>query len=419
MTRHLVGLGKLLFVAGLMYWVFSSIQWRDSIIRTAPTTGQSEQTFGDIRGRWDGTDIVEFDPEGPAPPIRLRVTDDLGVVPGLTTYWRELDLGWFLLGAACYLLSVVFSATRWWWLLRVNDLPIGFWAAQRYTWIGLFFNNVVPGQTGGDLVKALYVMKRCQGERVPAMMSVVVDRVMGLASLSLLAAVAVLFYLDQQEFASLAVALWAVLGAVVVLGCLAFSRRLRAFVRLKDLLERLPHKIGQLLKRIDQAVYFYRDHTMGMTVWLFGGVLNHVSSVFSYALVGLALGVGMPIEHYFVLIPVIIIVSAVPIAPNGWGVGEGLFRWLFGRFGAEHLVHVPLARAQVIMGTRGVALSVLYRVHLTAWSLLGGVLYFFGKDKISRAELAAEAARDEDDSGTWQAGRQEPEIAGESASGIR
>src|SRR5690606_24870870 len=141
------------------------------------------------------------------------------------------------------------SATRWWWLLRVNRLPVGFWAAQRFTWIGLFFNNVVPGQTGGDLVKALYVMKRCHGERVAAMMSVVVDRVMGLASLSLLAAVAVLFYLDRQEFASLAVALWGVLGAVVLLGCLAFSRRLRALVRLKDLLERLPPRIGQILKR--------------------------------------------------------------------------------------------------------------------------------------------------------------------------
>src|SRR5690606_21519442 len=126
-------------------------------------------------------------------------------------------------------------------------------------------------------------------------------------------------YLDRQEFASLAVALWGVLGAVVLLGCLAFSRRLRALVRLKDLLERLPPRIGQILKRIDQAVYFYRGHTAGMTAWLLGGIVNHVSSVFSYALVGRALGVGVPLEHYFVLIPVIVIVSAVPIAPNGWG----------------------------------------------------------------------------------------------------
>ena len=80
----------------------------------------------------------------------------------------------------------------------------------------------------------------CHGARVPAMMSVVVDRVMGLASLALLAAIAVLFYLHDPEFATLAVGLWAILACIVLAGAIEFSRRLRSLVRLKALLERFP-----------------------------------------------------------------------------------------------------------------------------------------------------------------------------------
>ncbi|MCB9869465.1 MAG: flippase-like domain-containing protein [Planctomycetes bacterium] len=394
MRRHLLTAGKLLFVAGLMYWVLSNIQWRDSWVKIDPVAKQETRHFGYIQGAWDGVE-VRFRSEDGGPPQVLRPDANLRVDPGLPTLWLNLRAGWFALGALCYLLTVSFASSRWWWLLEVNRLPIGYWAAYRYTWVGVFFNNVVPGQTGGDLVKAIYVMKRCHGERVPAMMSVVIDRILGLASLSLLAAIAVLFYLDNSEFATLAAVLWAVLAGVVLLGVVAFSRRIRSLIRLRDLLEKLPPKLSHVLKRIDHAVYFYRGHKTGIFVWLLLGTINHVLSVASYAFVGEALGVGIPMQDYFVLIPIIVIVSAVPIAPNGWGVGEFMFRRLFGDFGAPHLVGADALTATKVMGTRGVALSLLYRIHLTLWSLVGGVLFFFDKDKVTRAEMERQAAAEE------------------------
>ena len=402
MKQYAVLLTKLLVVAGLMYWVFSNIQLNDRLVETAPN-GAVTETGGQVVGAWDQPE-VRFLKTGDTQPVEVSS----GVQVGIVTYWKNLSVPWFLLGAFCYLLSVLFAATRWWWLLTVNKLPISFWSAYRFTWIGIFFNNVVPGQTGGDLVKALYVMKRCEGARVPAMVSVVVDRIMGLASLSLLAAISVLFYLNTAEFRNLAIVLWAVLGMVILFGVISFSRRVRSLIRLKQLLEMLPNRIGHLLKRIDHAVFFYRQHKRGMGMWLFGGIFNHISSVCSYACIGTALGVGMPFSDYFVLIPVIVTVSAIPIAPNGWGVGEFLFKELFGKFGAVHLPDLAPAVATHAMGTRGVALSIVYRIHLTTWSMLGGILYFFGKDKVSREELVAEAGRDSGQEGAAKsAGAQE------------
>ena len=105
-------------------------------------------------------------------------------------------------------------------------------------------------------------------------------------------------------------------------------------------------------------------------------------------------GVGMPAFEYFVLVPVINIASAIPIAPNGWGVGELLYGYLFAEHGAQHLVGVTDAAAA--MRTRGVALSLLYRAVLTAFSCLAGLLVLFEKDRVTRADIDREVARDDE-----------------------
>jgi uncharacterized protein (TIRG00374 family) len=383
---------KLALVGLLCWWVVASVQWRDRVTTTA-ADGPSTSAAVTIEGPWDG-EVVRYRTEAGPTEVRPGLQADGSVVsvePGLTTYFVQLDKLYFVLGALCYLVTLSASAWRWWWLLRVNGLDVRLGEALRFTWIGVFFNNVVPGQTGGDVVKALYIVKRCPDGRVPALMSVVVDRLLGLASLALLGAVVVLFQLER--FGGIALGIWGVLILVAGLGFFAFSRKVRRMVRLDQLLRKLPPKLAGPLMKIDQAVFFYRDHKGGILGWLLAGSLNHVVTIASFYLMGTALGVDLPPLDYFALIPVILIVSAVPIAPNGWGVGEALFGTLFGKFGAIHLQGLVPDPEQV-MRTRGVALSVLYRLHTTLWSLVGGAMVLLDKDRVTRREVEAEVARE-------------------------
>ena len=130
----------------------------------------------------------------------------------------------------------------------------------------------------------------------------------------------------------------------------------------------------------------------GLGAWLVGlslvlGIFNHCIAVLSVVCFGLAIGVGMPTFEYFVLVPVINMASAIPIAPNGWGFGELLYGYLFAEHGAQYLTDVVDAASA--MRTRGVALSLLYRSVLTAFSCLAGLLVLFEKDKVTRADLEA------------------------------
>lgn len=396
MNRHLVTLAKVALAALLMWYVLGKVDFEDRLVTHR---GEQEHTqVIDIQGSWQANPIryttagtAQEQSVTPGPQADgTKVT----VKPGFLTYWHSLDPWLFVLGALCYFLTALIASARWWWLLRVNGTDVSLWETVRFTWIGIFFNNVMPGSTGGDVVKALYIMKRCPGHRVQVMVSVIVDRVLGLGSLALLGAIVVLFALDHC--ADLAVVIWSVIVGVGLLGCIAFSKRLRSLVRLNALLQRLPHKLGHVLRLIDQAIFFYRDHKWVITWSLIAGIGNHIVSVGSVVLMGKALGVGLPTLDYFVLIPIVNIVSAAPVAPNGWGLGEAVYQGLFSRYGEQCLPGV--ANAAEVMGTRGVALSVLYRLHLILWSLLGGVLVLLEKDKVTKADLEREQElEDEED----------------------
>jgi len=308
---------EFLLVIGLMALVFRSVQWDDRLLTKSAGGDAVEETVS-IRGAWSSDRVVVIDSGGnerALQPGKQADGSELELAPGFLTYWRNLDVTLFVLGAACYFVTVLVAGARWWWLLRVNGLQVTLLESLRFTWIGVFFNTVVPGATGGDLIKAIYIMKHCPGQRVPALVSVIVDRVLGLASLAILGAVVVLFALDR--FGELAIAIWSVIGGLALLFAIAFSRRLRALVRLKWMLERLPKKLGHVLRMLDEAVFVYRGHKNVVLASLLAGVANHVVSVMSVVWIGDALGVGMPWTEYFVLIPVINIISAVPLMPNG------------------------------------------------------------------------------------------------------
>lgn len=400
MNKHLVTLIKILLLVAMLWWVFRGITFRDRLVYKVDEKVVAERLI-DIEGHWQ-TEPVSYtllEPKTEAEQgikvVQRGERDAQGrqieVAPGIFSYWSSLDPGLFALGALCYLLTVIIAGVRWWWLLRVIGTDVSLFETLRFTWIGVFFNAVMLGSTGGDVIKALYIMKRCPGHRVPVLVSVGVDRILGLGSLALLGAFAVLFALD--DFTNIALGIWGVILAVGLMGLVAFSKRLRKLVRLKHLLNRLPTAIRGKLQMVDQAVFFYRDHRAMLLGSLLLGIANHVLSVVAVVMLGKAIAVGMPTFEYFVLVPVINIASALPIAPNGWGIGETMYGHLFGTHGAAYLKGV--AAPFQAMATRGVALSVLYRTVLTCFSLLAGLLVLFEKDRVTQEDIDRENALEE------------------------
>ena len=70
----------------------------------------------------------------------------------------------------------------------------------------------------------------------------------------------------------------------------------------------------------------------------------------------------------FVIFPVVQTVSALPLAPAGWGVGETLYGTFFRSFGSSF--------------TLGVAVSVLFRLtSQVGFGLIGGLIWVTSRER--------------------------------------
>ncbi|MCB9890071.1 MAG: flippase-like domain-containing protein [Planctomycetes bacterium] len=343
MTRkHWLTLLKLALAAGLIYYVLSKVDFHDHV----DANGQTQQ--------------------------------------GLLSLVRGMDLPMFLLGASCYFVAASFSSIRWWWLLRVNGLVVTLAQTFRLTWIGIFFNNVIPGATGGDVVKAVYVA-RLTGRKLRPVLSVLVDRVLGLVALALLAAIMTLFLLDEPIFRWVAAVLWGGLAGLAVILTVFSSKRIRRRIGFDRLLQKLPASAKWM--QFDDALTHYHGHLGGIFVWLVLSMANHFIAVVGVYLIGEALHGVLPFSRYVVLVPVIQIMTALPLAPAGFGVGEWGFSFFWPRCGAAFVSGI--ADPAAFLRTQGVTLSLVYRLHMMLWSLLGGVFVLVQPGRPTEADAAA------------------------------
>ena len=103
--RHLKPLIKLLFAAGLMWFVLSQTSCRDSYEVRTKDDAVAKQEYGRIVGDWDAA-RVSFLPEGADEEIMLPAGEQPGgsevrILPGVLTCWSNLDLALIMIGACC------------------------------------------------------------------------------------------------------------------------------------------------------------------------------------------------------------------------------------------------------------------------------------------------------------------------------
>jgi uncharacterized protein (TIRG00374 family) len=226
----------------------------------------------------------------------------------------------------------------------------------RLTFLGFFFNIVIPGLTGGDVIKAVLVAREHPERKAGAIVSVAVDRLIGVFILATLGAAVILSLGDT--FAAIRTPVLVCVGAGLVGATVYFSSTLRRLVRFDALVAKLP--LGGVIKQLDEAVLIYRKHPVDLALALFFSVVNHFVVFGAILVIAQAFGEqSLSPYEMFAAVSVGNIVSALPVAPGGWGVGEAVFGYLFEMLGSSAAI--------------GVATSVTFRLLLMAVGLLGGL----------------------------------------------
>ena len=291
--------------------------------------------------------------------------------PGFLTLMSRLDWVWFGWGTLAWMGLLLIVTMRWVILLKAAGLSVGYWMALRLCFVGYFFNNALPGLTGGDLVRAVMIAKQVGQHRARAAVSVFVDRGIGLVGLLILGTCVLSFAdFDGEQVPSrlgdvhLAVA--SLLACAFLGAYLWISRRMRRLLRLDTLLAKLP--LGDKVAAVDDAITLYRRHPLSLGVALMLSIGLQALGALSFWCMGAALGGGLDLVDIFAVYPVVQTASSVPVAPAGWGIGESLYGAFFRGFGSTF--------------TLGVAVSVLFRLTTQiGFGLLGGLAWIGLRDQ--------------------------------------
>jgi uncharacterized membrane protein YbhN (UPF0104 family) len=246
----------------------------------------------------------------------------------------------FLLAALCMAIGLTLTIVRWWLLARALDLPLPLREAFRLGMLGYFFNTLLPGSIGGDLVKMASVV-RSQDRRTAAVASIIFDRVIGLVGVVVLVVfVGGAFWLAGhpmfgerpallQILRSSCIVLVVSVGIWVPLGWLPTNQA----NRIAEVLWRVP-KVGGVAAECWRSLLTYRHQEKATAVALALTLVNHVFGVLAFhngAQVFAPESADLPaLKEHFLLVPVGMVVKAIFPAPGGAGGGELFYGTLYG-----------------------------------------------------------------------------------------
>ncbi|MCE7984548.1 MAG: UPF0104 family protein [Caldilinea sp. CFX5] len=283
------------------------------------------------------------------------------------TSWRmivEADKRLLLLGLLCYASAVAISGIKWGILLRAAGLPVATPRLLQYQWIAEFFNNFLPAQVGGDIMRG-YALANDTRRTADAAASVLIDRFIGLMVFMLAAAVAAVSMLllgrpngQAFEAESLLFLRVAALGSsgvtllLLVMITALLSHTLKQWF--ERLLARLPLAARTLpiWQKLAVAFHVYRAHP-GALLWtaLGSALIVILTSINIWLIARAVTPQAISLWEVLAINPIIVFALVVlPLAPGGLGVRQLTFAGLFQLMGAGFALGKTVGLIQQLIG---------------------------------------------------------------------
>ena len=263
------------------------------------------------------------------------------------------------------LASNILGSFQWNRLLRAVGIDIPFWKVCAYYHVGLFFNNVLPANVGGDFARVLDAARGGASSRARAFSTVLMDRMVGTVALGGLALLTTLPAIHELKLSPAWITTF--YGGVIgffVLGVLMLWAVLhpQALALIEGVLARIG--LGRLRPALDdlsgRLESFRGQPRMFMELFAIAACVQ-VMRIGVHVLVARALGLHVALAYFFLFVPLLAVIVSLPISLNGIGVREGAGVVLFGLVGVAHSMAFTLQFTTYL-----VALAV---------SLIGGVVF--------------------------------------------
>ena len=231
----------------------------------------------------------------------------------------------------CWLSGHVFlNSVRLQVLLRIIGVKLNLKEAFNLTSIGLFFNSFLPGSVSGDSIKAYYIIKENKkASKSALLLSILLDRALAFYALFMMASFGIFFFFPWEETLR---ASWLTFPIFfVALGISSFL--LITYLTPLGFFEKRKIFQKKYTRRAFNLFMHYKNHPkLVLLVILLGLLTQFLGLSYFVYLTSFFNPIALNIKKFFVVYPLGLLSSIIPLAPGGMGVGHATFDSLFQYF---------------------------------------------------------------------------------------
>ena len=272
----------------------------------------------------------------------------------------EADWRWLAGAVVAAAASELLCATRWWVVLRAFGTPLKWREAVAFSAIGLFYSLGLPGSAGGDAMRTLYVIERFPDKKLPAALSVLADRLCGLAALILALGWTLTenhgLFLEGRLGGGIVLAAVFMLGGAALLLGLWWTTTIPA---IRGHIEKRAKKLGLHFLQTGEIFNRMIANPRAMLAGIGLSALSLAAHFGGYWLSAQAFGSGIGAGVVFGIMPVVDTLTMIPVTLYGLGLREALFAVLLGEFygipaGTATLISLGGFSAQALVALSGI-----------------------------------------------------------------
>ena len=324
---------RVLICLAALWIVVQGVTYQDHAVLSDGRT----ELVGEVAAAGDGFEVRQRD--GTVRSLhRAELAVDADGVPrveyGLRTAWRNSRKEFLLLAVLIHFPVLFPQALRFQWLLKAQKITLGFWECVKLSLAGNFLNFATPfGSNAGDVFKAYFACLHTD-RKTEAVTTVVLDRLIGLASL-LLVVVAITVLSPSGTRLSL---LRPYMVGLSVVGAAAMALYFSPWVRRRWSGAAWPARVPMYehLARVDRAAHALAGHIPTVIASVLITVFLQLTALLAYfcvaVAVGMNAGVGNALE-YIAYFYTGVLVQALPGPPQGLGTVELTYRYFFAPYG--------------------------------------------------------------------------------------
>ena len=289
-------------------------------------------------------------------------------VPASIKVMQQVNIYYLLVSMLLFLIFLMVGNWRWKILLDARGQKFSYGYLMKVYFVSWFFNNILPTTVGGDVFRVAYTAKKDEatGKRStsPALAAAFVDRFIGFIGLFFFASLAsgALFLTKMGKNQYL---LFNIIGFFLLMIILfaVFSDRIHRmfswiFARVKIL------NLGEKFERAYSEIKEYRQVKTKLFYSFLLSLIVQALLGLVWFLIAKGVSVDTSVLHYFLYIPVIGVITMLPITVGGLGMRENLFVKIF-----NTILNVAREKAT--------AISLLYLIVNLIFALIGGIVFLF------------------------------------------